>query len=184
MSATACSHMICLSLSSVKFSKPAKPHFLNSLFLHKDSICSGFKMKQPLRVFSTSNRVVEDDDGGGDEGDWKPKWRWIEIGSEVTEEQKEVLDRISPKLSKRCLAVLKQVICFSPERWSLEEILASWAKIMKPRRTDWLLVLKKLKELDHPLYFAVILVVSVFRVWFSLVFPFLVFVARVLVILF
>ncbi|CAM8899501.1 unnamed protein product [Rhodiola kirilowii] len=85
----------------------------------------------------------------------KPKCRWIEIGSDVTEEQKEVIDRLSLKLSKRCMAVLKQVICFDPERWGLEEMLASWAKIMKPRRTDWLLVLKKLKELDHPLYFEV-----------------------------
>ncbi|CAM8901807.1 unnamed protein product [Rhodiola kirilowii] len=85
----------------------------------------------------------------------KPKCRWIEIGSDVTEEQKEVIDRLSLKLSKRCMAVLKQVICFDPERWGLEEMLAIWAKIMKPRRTDWLLVLKKLKELDHPLYFEV-----------------------------
>uniref|UniRef100_A0A7N0SZA2 Pentatricopeptide repeat-containing protein n=1 Tax=Kalanchoe fedtschenkoi TaxID=63787 RepID=A0A7N0SZA2_KALFE len=136
-------------LASVELSKPLKPHLWRNSFSYKYSIFSpGGLMPRLAAVGTMITRFVE----GVDE---KPKCRWIEIGSDVTREQKEAIGRLSPKLSKRCLAVLKQIICYSPERWSLEVMLASWAKIMKPRRTDWLVVLKKLKELDHPLYFQV-----------------------------
>lgn len=82
----------------------------------------------------------------------KPRFRWVKIGPDITEDQKRAISQISPKLSNRCKAFIKQIICFSPEKGSLLELLAAWVKSMKPARADWLLVLKEMSRLEHPLY--------------------------------
>lgn len=80
----------------------------------------------------------------------KKRLRWTEIGPSIAEAQKIAISQLSPKMTRRCTAIMKQIICFSPEERSLSDLLAAWVKIMKPSRADWLLVLKELGRLDHP----------------------------------
>ncbi|KAK1272581.1 Pentatricopeptide repeat-containing protein [Acorus gramineus] len=88
-------------------------------------------------------------DGGGE----TPKrLRWDEICRDPTEAQAELIVRLSPKLSRRCLALARRVVCFSPLRdGDLRLLLLEWVRVMKPRRADWLAVLKELKRLEVPL---------------------------------
>lgn len=92
----------------------------------------------------------------------KRRFKWVEIAPDITEEQKQAITKLPPKMTKRCKSLLKQVICFCPEKGSLEDLLGYWVKVMKPRRADWLAVLKELNLMEHPFYF---------EVWF-LHFPF------------
>ncbi|XP_057500169.1 pentatricopeptide repeat-containing protein At1g01970 [Actinidia eriantha] len=85
----------------------------------------------------------------------RPRFRWVEIGPEITDTQKQAISQLPPKMTKRCKALMKQIICFSPEKTSLPLLLAAWVKIMKPRRNDWLSVLKELRRLNHPMLFEV-----------------------------
>ncbi|XP_057981558.1 pentatricopeptide repeat-containing protein At1g01970 [Malania oleifera] len=81
----------------------------------------------------------------------RPRFKWTEIGPEMTEDQKLAISQLPPKMTKRCKALLRQIFCFSPRKTSLFDLLAAWVRIMKPRRADWLVVLKHLRSLDHPL---------------------------------
>ncbi|XWS45948.1 hypothetical protein CRYUN_Cryun14cG0023100 [Craigia yunnanensis] len=85
----------------------------------------------------------------------KRRFKWVEIGPEITEEQKQAIIKLPFKMTKRCKALMKQIICFCPGEWSLADLLTAWVKVMKPRRTDWLAVLKELKIMEHPFYFEV-----------------------------
>lgn len=85
----------------------------------------------------------------------KPRFKWVEIGHDITEAQKHTISQLPPNMTKRCKALMKQFICYNPEKTSLYHLLASWVRIMKPRRADWLSVLKELKNLDHSLLFQV-----------------------------
>nr|POE67420.1 pentatricopeptide repeat-containing protein [Quercus suber] len=53
------------------------------------------------------------------------------------------------------MAVMKQIICLSPQKGSLSDLLAAWVRRMKPDRSDWLAVLKELKIMDYQLYLQV-----------------------------
>lgn len=46
---------------------------------------------------------------------------------------------------------MTRVVCLAPEDENLGALLAFWVKAMKPKRADWLLVLKELKAMDSPL---------------------------------
>ncbi|KAH7863292.1 hypothetical protein Vadar_015803 [Vaccinium darrowii] len=81
----------------------------------------------------------------------KPMFVWLEVGPNITETQKQAISQLPYKMTKRCKALMKQIICFSPGKTSLPLLLASWVGIMKPRRADWLSVLKELERLDHPM---------------------------------
>ncbi|XP_010544371.1 PREDICTED: pentatricopeptide repeat-containing protein At1g01970 [Tarenaya hassleriana] len=81
-----------------------------------------------------------------------PRFRWVEVGLNLTEEQEKAISRLPFRMSKRCKALMRQIICFSNERESLRDLLTAWVRIMKPIRADWLSVLKELKNLDHPFY--------------------------------
>lgn len=85
----------------------------------------------------------------------KPRFKWGVIGPEITEAQQEAINQLPPKMSKRCQALMKQIICFSHEKGSLCEVLDAWVNIMKPSRADCLAVLKELRIKDHPLYLQV-----------------------------
>ncbi|XWS32311.1 hypothetical protein CRYUN_Cryun23aG0148800 [Craigia yunnanensis] len=85
----------------------------------------------------------------------KRRFKWVEIGPDITEEQKHAIAKLPFKMTNRCKALMKQIICFCPEKGSLADLLAAWVKVMKPRRADWLAVLKELKIMEHPLYFEV-----------------------------
>lgn len=83
------------------------------------------------------------------------RFRWVEIGHDITEEQKQAISKLPFKMAKRCKAVMRQIICFSVEKGNTSDLLGAWVKIMKPTRGDWLSVLKELKRMDHPLYLEV-----------------------------
>ncbi|KAM3687193.1 hypothetical protein ACJW31_10G059500 [Castanea mollissima] len=85
----------------------------------------------------------------------KPRYKWVEIGTNITEAQKKAIAQLPPTMTKRCMAVMKQIICLSPQRGSLSDLLAAWVRRMKPDRADWLAVLKELKIMDYQLYLQV-----------------------------
>lgn len=85
----------------------------------------------------------------------KARFRWTEIGPDITEDQKQAIYQLPLKMSKRCKALMKQIICFSANKASLSDLLAGWVRIMKPRRADWLVVLRELKHMNHPLHLEV-----------------------------
>nr|CAD1833404.1 unnamed protein product [Ananas comosus var. bracteatus] len=81
----------------------------------------------------------------------EPKIKWADVGYAITEAQKQAISELSPKMSNRCKALMKRIICFSPQHESLPLLLASWVKAMKPRRADWLSILKEMKRVENPL---------------------------------
>lgn len=90
-----------------------------------------------------------------EEKEEKPRFRWLKIGSNISEGQKQTIAQIPPKMANRCQALLKQIICFSPENGSISLMMAAWVKSMNPQRADWLSVLKELEKLNRPMYFEV-----------------------------
>lgn len=87
----------------------------------------------------------------------KPRYKWVEIGTNITEAQKKAIAQLPPTMTKRCMAVMKQIICLSPQKGSLSDLLAAWVRRLKPDRADWLAVLKELKIMDYQLYLQVLL---------------------------
>lgn len=82
-----------------------------------------------------------------------PKYEGIRTRFKLSEEHQLALSKA--KLSNRCKALMKQIFCFSPENGSVSDMLVAWVKNTRPRRADWLAVLKELEQLNHPLYFEV-----------------------------
>lgn len=85
----------------------------------------------------------------------KSRFRWVRTDLNITKDQKQAISELPPKMSNRCKAFIKQIICFTPETGTLSDLLAAWVKSMKPRRADWLSVLKEMSRLEHPLYLEV-----------------------------
>ncbi|WCJ22853.1 Tetratricopeptide repeat (TPR)-like superfamily protein [Euphorbia peplus] len=111
-----------------------------------------FPSQKPLNVFSCSL-----DDGGAKLEKEKLKFRWLDVGGSIGEAKKKMISGLPDKMSKRCKAVLRQIICSSYEAQGagLADLLCAWVRIMKPRRTDWLSILKHLKTVEHPVYLEV-----------------------------
>ncbi|KFK42562.1 hypothetical protein AALP_AA1G011400 [Arabis alpina] len=84
-----------------------------------------------------------------------PRFNWVDVGLNLTEEQDEALTRIPIKMSKRCQALLRQIVCFSNEKGSFCDLLSVWVRRMNPIRADWLSLLKELKNLESPFYIKV-----------------------------
>ncbi|RLN33637.1 pentatricopeptide repeat-containing protein [Panicum miliaceum] len=80
-----------------------------------------------------------------------PRFRWDAFGSDLSESQQRAIRGLSPKLPNRCKALMTRVVCLSPGDENLGALLAYWVKAMKPKRADWLLVLKELKAMENPL---------------------------------
>ncbi|WVZ66979.1 hypothetical protein U9M48_016127 [Paspalum notatum var. saurae] len=80
-----------------------------------------------------------------------PRFRWDTFGSDLSASQEQAVRCLSPKLPNRCKALMTRVVCLSPGDDNLGALLAYWVKAMKPRRADWLLVLKELKAMESPL---------------------------------
>lgn len=80
-----------------------------------------------------------------------PRFRWDAFGSDLTESQERAIRGLSPKLPNRCKALMTRAVCLSPGDENLGPLLAYWVKAMKPKRADWLLVLKELKAMESPL---------------------------------
>ncbi|KAF8679416.1 hypothetical protein HU200_045760 [Digitaria exilis] len=81
----------------------------------------------------------------------EPRFRWDALGSDLSESQERAIRGLSPKLPNRCKALMTRVVCLSPGDENLGPLLAYWVKAMKPKRADWLLVLKELKAMESPL---------------------------------
>ncbi|GMI75860.1 hypothetical protein like AT1G01970 [Hibiscus trionum] len=113
---------------------------------------SSYKLsKHPQFAFTNA-----EERGLNETNEEKRRFKWAEIGADITEEQKHAIDKLPVKMTKRNKALMKQIICFCPEKRSLKDLLGAWVQIMKPRRADWLAVLKELKIMEHPLYFEVV----------------------------
>nr|GEX14625.1 hypothetical protein [Tanacetum cinerariifolium] len=82
------------------------------------------------------------------------KIKWIEIKEdEINDAQRNHISRLPKKMTNRCRALMKQLICFSEEKsgFGLFELLGVWVKSMNPARSDWLVVIKELGYINHPL---------------------------------
>lgn len=89
------------------------------------------------------------------ESEKQPRLKWSDIGPDITEAQKQAISQLPPKMTKRCKALMRRIICFSPQDENLLLLLAAWVKVMKPRRADWLSVLKEMKRMENPLFMEV-----------------------------
>ncbi|XP_072996242.1 pentatricopeptide repeat-containing protein At1g01970 [Typha latifolia] len=78
------------------------------------------------------------------------KIKWTNVALEITEDQKKAISKLSPKMSNRCKALMERIICFSSKDESFPLLLAAWVKAMKPRRADWLSVLKEMTRIENP----------------------------------
>ena len=131
--------------------KPSNLHFLgNSLRQQPVTLTYCKSQIQPVLAAINVEEKVE-----GETGKEKPKFRWVEIGPNIPEEQKQALSQLPFKMTKRCKALMRQIICFNDKKGSLSGLLSAWVKIMKPRRKDWLSILKELNKMEHPLYLEV-----------------------------
>ena len=74
---------------------------------------------------------------------------------EITRAQAVAISRLPPKMTKRCRALMKRIICFSAQRGSLPLLLSAWVKATKPRRADWLSVLKEMERSRSPFFLPV-----------------------------
>lgn len=128
--------------------KTSNLHFLgNSLCQQPVTLTSCKSQFQPVLAAINVEEKVE-----GEIGKEKPKFRWVEIGPNIPEEQKQAISQLPFKMTKRCKALMRQIICFNDKKGSLPGLLSAWVKIMKPRRKDWLSILKELNKMEHPLY--------------------------------
>ncbi|XP_076948787.1 pentatricopeptide repeat-containing protein At1g01970-like [Bidens hawaiensis] len=86
-----------------------------------------------------------------------PKFKWVQIDiNEMNDAQRNHIARLPKKLTNRCRALLKQLICFeTSSSISIEMVLCSWVRSMKPSKADWLVVLKELEIVNHPVRFEV-----------------------------
>jgi hypothetical protein len=80
-----------------------------------------------------------------------PRFRWDELGTDLSEPHEQAMRGLSPKLPNRCRALMPRIVSLSPRSENLGVVLAFWVKAMKPKRADWLLVLKELKAMESPL---------------------------------
>ncbi|KAG9445353.1 hypothetical protein H6P81_016693 [Aristolochia fimbriata] len=93
--------------------------------------------------------------GEGKEGEERPKLRWPKLEPSLTDEQKLAISRLPRKMTKRCRALMERLICLSLQGEELAHLLFLWVKIMKPRRADWLSVLKEMDKMGSPLFLEV-----------------------------
>lgn len=68
--------------------------------------------------------------------------------------QRKLIEGLPPKMSGRSKALMRHIICMTEEDDPYELIL-KWVKIMKPKRVDWLAILKQMNAYNHPLFFKI-----------------------------
>ncbi|CAN4125811.1 unnamed protein product [Withania somnifera] len=127
-------------------------------FLQKVTIfgCCELSFK-PLLALSNNVAGYHQGNSVENQGNDIPKYKWVKIGisDSITEEQKKAILKLPPKMINRCKALMQQIICYSSEKGSVLLLLEAWVKSMKPERADWLVILKELDRLNHPMYFEV-----------------------------
>ncbi|CAN8306537.1 unnamed protein product [Cochlearia groenlandica] len=144
----------CNALSSIGLKCPFVIIVSHKLLYHRPTPL--FVESLPNNRLSSCNCIsiseVVDKEGVKEES---PRFSWVDVGLNLTEEQDEAITRIPIKLSKRCQAVMRQIICYSIEKGSFCDLLGAWVRRMNPVRPDWLSLLKELKILDSPFYIKV-----------------------------
>lgn len=101
-----------------------------------------------------------DSDGGEEKYTQQVKGkglRWTDVGDNgLDKAKKSLIEALPPKMSGRSKALMKHIICLSEED-DPSELITKWVRIMKPKRVDWLAVLKQMEEqnLNHPLFFKI-----------------------------
>ncbi|XP_043715381.1 pentatricopeptide repeat-containing protein At1g01970 [Telopea speciosissima] len=111
-------------------------------------------VKSPIRTTVVTINGIETEEDG-DLKEERPRLKWVEVGHSATEEQKQAISQLPRKMTKRCKALMRQIMCLSSQEKNLSQLLDAWVRIMRPRRADWLSVLKELKRMEHPLLFEV-----------------------------
>lgn len=144
--------------NNIKFSELPFKHFFNLDVLE-------YRRKFQASTCSLQSTSIGQDGESDNCCKKEPKVKWTNIGSNITEAQKKAISQLPLKMSNRCKALLKQIICFSAETDNLSLLLAAWVKAMKPRRADWLSVLKEIERMEHHLLFEVSSVPSCFRLF-------------------
>lgn len=155
----------CILLSSNCFSNHLMTNNITK-FYH-DQISGGSLFRKPTFFYLHKHRLnsmilsvsLEDNVKTELKEENGRRFRWVEIGNDITEEQKLAISKLPFKMENRCKALMRQVICFSPEKGNLSDLLRTWVRIMSPIRADWLSVLKELKTMDHPFYLKVSLII-------------------------
>lgn len=134
----------------------------NKLILHynkfpaNSSSFAAFKVTPRLNSAVSTAEITRNVEESQESKKERQKFRWVEINPDrITQSQKLAISKLPKKMEKRCRALMKQIICFSPEKGSLSDLLGAWVRIMKPRRADWLAILKELNFIDHPLFLEV-----------------------------
>lgn len=105
------------------------------------SKCASLSHSTIIPLECEAQEIVEKEESGV---------KWHDVGSDITESQKDAISQLPPKMSNRCKALMKRIICFSEDE-NLALLLAAWVKTMKPRRCDWLSILKEMKRSNNPL---------------------------------
>lgn len=136
-----CSLVVNTIISDFTVTKPSFCQYWGNLLYQKNERWGSWK------IHSGSGLAVVKEE--------KSRFKWTDIGPTITEEQKQAISKLPPEMTKRCRALMKQIICFSPEKGSLGDLLAAWIRNTKPGRADWLVVLKELRLKEHPLYLKV-----------------------------
>ncbi|KAJ9171281.1 hypothetical protein P3X46_014670 [Hevea brasiliensis] len=133
--------------------KPNYAQFLRSLLFQKS--VNFYRCESHMQPLLAALSV--EDMGKIEVKEGKPRFKWVEIGANVTEAQKQAISELPPKMTNRCKALMRQIICYSyqVQNANLSDLLGAWVRIMKPRRTEWLAVLKQLNKMGHPLYIQV-----------------------------
>ncbi|KAG6488747.1 pentatricopeptide repeat-containing protein At1g01970-like [Zingiber officinale] len=134
--------------NNIKFSELPFKHFFNLDVLE-------YRMKLQVSKCSLQSTSIGQDGESDNCCKKESKMIWTSIGSNITEAQKKAISQLPLKMSNRCKALLKRIICFSTETDNLSLLLAVWVKAMKPRRADWLSVLKQIERMEHHLLFEV-----------------------------
>lgn len=130
--------------------------FLRNYELFTDSSSFRCRKLHSHQQLSVSNRENGGGGGGYGVGEMeRAKLKRVRVVPKLSEEQKRAIAQLPPKMTSRCKALMKEIVCFSAESGSVPRMLAAWVRNTKPQRADWLAVLKELERMNHSLYFEV-----------------------------
>ncbi|EPS65198.1 hypothetical protein M569_09579 [Genlisea aurea] len=143
-----------LLVKSIPVSSTTEHRFQNLLSKHHP--IAGSRTCSDRRTSRSNCRSLLSDDAST----IATKYKWIDTNPNrlSDERQIEAISRLPYKMTNRCKALMKQIICSSPENSASSVVplmLTAWVKSAKPRRSDWLMVLKELSRMNHPLYLEV-----------------------------
>lgn len=159
----------CKVIVSSQWSIGGPPRILHSRFSAVRPCCHGHPLAtatattEEEKYYEVEVEDAEDEsdcDVRGDKDNQQVKGkgsRWADVDDNgLDKAQKRLIEALPPKLSGRSKALIKHIISLSEED-DPSELIMKWVRIMKPKRVDWLAVLKQMEEqnLNHPLFFKI-----------------------------